>query len=152
MKVSDIKFSDIVKSSPSIRQILIKLGNAPKGGNYLTVKNRIKKLNLDTSHFKGQGWNLGMQLPVKIPISDYLSNKKPIQSYKLRNRLLREGLLERKCYQCNITTWNGKPLSIELHHIDGNTSNNSLYNLELLCPNCHSQTPNHRRCKASLKA
>lgn len=152
MKVSDQKFTEIVKSSTSIRQVLIQLGNAPKGGNYITVKNRIKKLNLNTSHFLGQGWNLGKQLPVKTPTSDYLSNKKPIQSYKLRNRLLRESLLEAKCYQCDLTEWNGKPLSFELHHKDGNTSNNTLDNLELLCPNCHSQTSNHRRSKASLKA
>ena len=30
---------------------------------------------------------------------------------------------------------------IELEHKDGNSENNSLDNLELLCPNCHSLTP-----------
>ena len=32
---------------------------------------------------------------------------------------------------------------MQLHHIDGNNSNNSLDNLQMLCPNCHSQTDNY---------
>ena len=38
----------------------------------------------------------------------------------------------------------GKPISLEVHHIDGNGKNNSLDNLQLLCPNCHSQTENYK--------
>lgn len=36
--------------------------------------------------------------------------------------------------------WNGKPLELQLDHIDGNSDNNILTNLRLLCPNCHTQT------------
>jgi hypothetical protein len=42
------------------------------------------------------------------------------------------------CGQCDI--WNNKPLTLHLHHIDGNSDNNLLVNLKLLCPNCHTQT------------
>lgn len=38
----------------------------------------------------------------------------------------------------------GNNISFELHHKDGNKLNNSRDNLEILCPNCHSQTPNYR--------
>lgn len=49
-----------------------------------------------------------------------------------------------KCQRCgwgelNPTT-NTSPLAV--HHIDGNATNNKPENLELLCPNCHSLTPN----------
>lgn len=40
-----------------------------------------------------------------------------------------------------MTIWNTKPLCLQLEHIDGNSDNNKLNNLQLLCPNCHSQTP-----------
>ena len=36
--------------------------------------------------------------------------------------------------------YNGKPLTLQLDHIDGNPINNNLENLRFLCPNCHSQT------------
>ena len=31
-------------------------------------------------------------------------------------------------------------LTLQLDHIDGNSDNNNLENLRLLCPNCHTQT------------
>lgn len=45
------------------------------------------------------------------------------------------------CSVCGITEWNGKELVLELEHKDGNSENNEISNLCLLCPNCHSQTP-----------
>jgi hypothetical protein len=36
--------------------------------------------------------------------------------------------------------WCGKPIVLELDHIDGNFNNNSSDNIRYLCPNCHSQT------------
>lgn len=45
------------------------------------------------------------------------------------------------CQECGQKDiWNNKPLSLQVHHIDGNSDNNNLDNLLLLCPNCHSQT------------
>jgi len=45
-----------------------------------------------------------------------------------------------KCKICNLSNWNNKEISLHLDHIDGNSDNNFLPNLRLLCPNCHSQT------------
>lgn len=81
----------------------------------------------------------------KCKLEDILSGKYPeYQTYKLKNRLLLEGIKENKCEICGITEWNGNPISMELHHIDGNRFNHSLENLQMLCPNCHSQTETFR--------
>lgn len=48
-----------------------------------------------------------------------------------------------KCENCGLTTWLKQPIHLELHHIDGDKSNNTLENLLLLCPNCHSYTDNY---------
>lgn len=49
-----------------------------------------------------------------------------------------------KCKICGRSHWLGKPLTLELDHIDGDNQNNQRDNLRALCPNCHSQTPNWR--------
>lgn len=49
-----------------------------------------------------------------------------------------------RCEICKNTTWNGKPITLEAHHIDGNFKNNALDNVQLTCPNCHSQTDNYK--------
>jgi 5-methylcytosine-specific restriction endonuclease McrA len=70
-------------------------------------------------------------------------------------RLLAAGLKENRCEQCGITEWRGMPLTMHLHHKDGDGTNNQLENLELICANCHSQTDTyggrngHRRKKAA---
>lgn len=77
-------------------------------------------------------------------IEKYITNEKPIQSFKLKNKLLKLKLKEYKCERCGIETWNGFRIPLDLHHIDGNNNNNNLSNLEILCPNCHAQTDNFR--------
>jgi len=50
----------------------------------------------------------------------------------------------RKCDVCLFEIWNGKPIPIELDHVDGNHKNNTELNLRLVCPNCHAQTPTYK--------
>ena len=66
-----------------------------------------------------------------------------IESGTASNRTLKRYLILKygnKCWSCQITEWNNKEIIFELEHIDGNSSNNELNNLSILCPNCHSQT------------
>lgn len=58
----------------------------------------------------------------------------------VKSRLLMAGLKENRCESCGLHDWHGRPLSLELHHVNGDGHDNRLENLRLLCPNCHSQT------------
>lgn len=49
-----------------------------------------------------------------------------------------------QCSECGISEWNGKPITLELEHKNGNSADNSLENTCLLCPNCHSQTDTYK--------
>lgn len=79
-----------------------------------------------------------------IPLEQYLQCSKDIQSNKIRNKLLVEGIKQHQCEKCNRTTWNGQPIPLELHHVDGNRFNNEIENFQLLCPNCHALTDSYR--------
>ncbi len=65
-----------------------------------------------------------------------------LPSAERRRRILSK--FDNKCCECGISDWRGKKLSLEIHHLDGDNSNNDELNLVLLCPNCHSVTENFR--------
>ena len=77
-----------------------------------------------------------------IPASYYLGTNVAISSSRLKEKLIHDGLKERKCESCGLSEWQGKPIALELHHINGNHYDNTLSNLQILCPNCHSLTYN----------
>jgi 5-methylcytosine-specific restriction endonuclease McrA len=74
------------------------------------------------------------------PFDDLLTIERRTQRTHLKMRLLRAGLLRAECFECGLTEWRGRPLSLELDHVNGTKLDTRLENLRLLCPNCHSQT------------
>jgi hypothetical protein len=80
--------------------------------------------------------------PAMAPVTAYLVNGRRVSRGHLKRRLLAEGLKQGVCEECGISSWRGRRLGLALHHLNGNGNDNRLENLQLLCPNCHSQTPN----------
>jgi DNA-binding CsgD family transcriptional regulator len=80
--------------------------------------------------------------PQAAPIATYLTVGKRQHRGNLKRRLIAEGFKRHECERCGISEWLGHVLSMELHHVNGDGHHNRLENLQLLCPNCHSQTEN----------
>lgn len=150
-KISKEQYEEAVKSSLSIAGVCRALGLKPCGGNYKTLHNVISKYEIDTSHFTGQGWNVGLKFKPNPsqPLEEILTENSNYQSFKLKNRLFNEGYKEKVCECCGLTHWLGKEIPLELHHINGVITDNRLDNLMILCPNCHAQTTNYRGLKKS---
>ncbi len=145
---TDDEFRRAVAESLSVRQVLTCIGLVPAGGNYKTVHNRIKLLELDTSHFTGAGWNVGARYRMLgKPFSwegILVENSAYTSTFRLRNRLITEGLKESQCEACGLTEWLNQAIPLELHHANGVNNDHRLANLRLLCPNCHALTENYR--------
>lgn len=95
-----------------------------------------------------------MPRPRARPLEAYLvKGRERTNRSHLKLRLLAAGLKENRCERCGIEDWRGQPLSMALHHVNGDGKDNRLENIVFLCPNCHAQTPNyggrngHRRRK-----
>ena len=140
------EFEAAIKQSKSIAGMCRTLGLRPCGGNYRLMHNAIVKFELDTSHFTGQGWNTDLKFrPFEEKLlNEILVKASTYQSFKLKRRLLKEGLKNPTCECCGLTEWQGAPIPLELHHLNGDNKDNRLENLQLLCPNCHALTDSYR--------
>ena len=96
--------------------------------------------------FSTETWNSAVKRgavvarPRGMPIEELLAAPRGREHLKLR--LFRAGLKQPHCEVCGIASWMGEPLSMCLHHVNGDNQDNRLDNLQILCPNCHAQTEN----------
>lgn len=79
-----------------------------------------------------------------LPVVKWQPRRTFKSTYHLKLRLFKEGLKLKKCECCNNTEWQGQPIALELHHINGVSDDLRLENLQILCPNCHAFTDNYR--------
>lgn len=133
-KFTKEQLQEMLNDCRSFRQFCIKLGYSTECGSAVkAVKECISKYGLDGSHLKGKGWLAGDY--------DYSKFRNGHRVVNARDALI--ALRGHRCECCGNTEWNGQPIPLQVHHIDGNHMNNELDNLQLLCPNCHAQTDNY---------
>ena len=145
--IDDKTFADAVSKCLSMSALFRLLNLPDTSAKRKWAKKKIHILHLDTGHWTGQAYfknkeklgarKNGEQLLRELEIA------KSINTYKVKLILIREKVIEDKCQKCNLRSWLGEKISLHLHHVDGDRSNNKITNLQLLCPNCHSLTDNY---------
>jgi hypothetical protein len=139
-EISDEEFLNVCKNSLTMFEAYQIIGEK----SFSTFKRRAKKLNCYVPNRGGKNKKkLSLEHINKIrKYSDeqVLNGIHNLCTSQLKGRLFLIGIKENKCEICGISEWLNKKINCELHHIDGNRKNNVIANLQILCPNCHSQT------------
>lgn len=135
-KYTDDDIRKYVKEVKSLAGLVRKCGLKPAGGNFANMKRILQNLNIDTSHWSGKAWSKGEQL------KDWNSYSRSVH---VKPHLIKKR--GHKCELCSKEWWLDNPIVLEVHHIDGNRTNNEYDNLQLLCCNCHATTDTWRNKK-----
>ena len=152
------RIQDAVQKSNCWFDCLDKLGIPKAGCNYRTLKNKIKQYQIDVSHFSYEYakthngkhhyrrlCNRSNEEIFSIGARIKVDNLKKVYI----DRVLRG---DAHCEICGLKSWRGKGIVFQIHHIDGNHKNHTISNLQLLCPNCHSQTDTFSNRKRKSQA
>lgn len=140
------RLAEAVADATNMNQVLRNLGVDAVGGYHTHISRRIKALGIDTSHFRG--WP-GKQKHQRRTPERVLAVQDPAVARRVPPGLLKDALFasgtDDRCALCGTAAeWQGASLPLEVDHIDGDWRNNTVENLRLLCPNCHSTTDNYR--------
>lgn len=132
---------DYLPYSNSINNLCEFLGVRAVEYYYKRINDIIKRNNLSTEHF-------GTLKKANSRSTQSYSDKEFFVENSTRNgastlKRLISKYRDYKCECCGISEWNGKPLKLQVHHINGDNKDNRIENLQILCPNCHTQTDNY---------
>jgi hypothetical protein len=147
-KIPPQEFKDTIANSTTWSEVVETYYGHP--ANARVIKARVKKENIDVSHFLGRK-------KTKNTICEKNSHPKyslkellvynpahKLSNQRLKTRMLKEYMLQDQCYTCGLKNrWNGKPLTLQLIHMNGDSYDNQLENIILQCPNCFSQLRNN---------
>jgi hypothetical protein len=135
----------LADSSHSMSGLLRCLGYTTFGAGRELVKARLREEGFDPDVLTNRAvaQNTAFLKTIKsVPIRDFSSIFcKNSPCINIRSAVIKFGVLPYVCLGCGNNGWyNGKPLSLQLDHINAVRNDNRVRNLRWLCPNCHSQT------------
>lgn len=123
-----------------------------KSGKYnrRTFEGKCKKCNIPISSSRtycNDCYSAKVRHELKIPL--WLNGEWRGGTDSGLSKIIRNYLLEKSNYACSKCGFNknhpddGKTI-LEINHIDGDGTNHSPDNLEVICPNCHALTSSYR--------
>ncbi|WP_308108169.1 HNH endonuclease signature motif containing protein [Streptomyces antimicrobicus] len=132
-----------VAASRSVSEALRRLGIPVSGSQHAALKRWVQEDGIPTAHFVGQAHQRGGPgtRPTR-PAQDILvKHGGGRTSTRLLRRALRDVGVPDRCDRCGVPPrWLGRPMTLEVDHINGDRTDDRRQNLRLLCPNCHALT------------
>lgn len=144
LKWNEEQLKEAVANSISWAEVLRRLGCKQYANTQRSLQKRVRDLNLDVTHFKGQAYLRGRKSPKKKNPQDILVLMPPESIVRFKAQRIRSAMIESGVkYECNECgcgpEWRDKPLRLQIDHINGEWRDNRIKNLQFLCPNCHDQ-------------
>lgn len=138
-KIFEEKVLKVLPESNSLNDVCHNLGLKGVNWYYKKIKDIIKKYNIDISHF-GTLKKTNVHSFAKLSDVEYFSAGTHRSGGNMLKRLIQDGHKEHKCEKCGRIEWEGHPIPLQVHHINGDHFDNRIENLQVLCSNCHSLT------------
>lgn len=132
------------KESSSIKEFLVHLGLKPNSGQYRRAKHIAAYYGVELPKYDTKAGSVNALARVKISNEDYFVKDVFRQGPRIKKRLIEDFGWPELCMIDGCPSpepvWNGMSLCLQVDHIDGDDSNNTIENLRFACPNCHTQT------------
>lgn len=125
----------IAEEATSITTLCEWLGWRPIGSNFTTIRRFLEEHQIPLAKRP--------QYPIWSDEAVYCENS---QYYRqgIHKRVKRDNWMPYECAFCsNPGMWFGKPMALQIDHINGISNDHRKENLRWLCPNCHAQTPTY---------
>jgi len=140
---TDAQLVSAVAGCSCLTDVIRELGLRPAGGSHASVRSHVERLGLDTAHFTAERRIRGLRRyrdGTRRTANDIFCEGSRVGSEVLR-RSARQYITPYQCMSCgNPGVHNAKPLTLQLHHVNGIFNDNRRENLAWNCPNCHSQS------------
>ena len=151
MNWDDSELIQAVETSHSLAEVARKLGYETYGCNSKTISKHIRRLGLNLSHFhsRQQSAQLARAKRNLTLIQEQFKENSLAARKEIKKVIISCNLIPYQCAICALSSWQDKPISLHLDHINGQNNDHRLENLRFLCPNCHSQTDSY--CGKKLK-
>jgi len=139
----------------SLIGVIRALGLEESNSNIRRVRRALDAYAVDTTHFVRRAWRDPDPRPSRLTTPSKILCRRPpgsarVGGERLRRALIAAGVAE-ECAGCGLgSTWQNRPLGLEVDHINGDRHDNRPDNLRLLCPNCHATTQTYCRKKSSI--